>query len=57
MLASRMKPLRVACTGRGSHSIDEGWTRWILEQNSFPSPTCTTPIFVAAHLREHYDVS
>ena len=36
-------------------NIDEGWTRWILEQNHFPFTRAHNPDIQAGHLREHYD--
>ena len=35
--------------------IDEGWTRWILEQYHFPFTRVHNPDIQAGHLREHYD--
>jgi hypothetical protein len=35
--------------------IDEGWTRWILEQHHFPFTRVYNPDIQAGHLREHYD--
>jgi len=36
-------------------SIDEGWTRWILEQYQFPFASLYNADVIAGHLREHYD--
>jgi len=36
-------------------SIDEGWTRWILEQFQFPFTSLYNADVRAGHLREHYD--
>ena len=36
-------------------NIDEGWTRWILEQFHFPFTVLHNPDIQAGHLREHYD--
>ena len=36
-------------------SIDEGWTRWILEQYQFPFANLYNADIVGGHLREHYD--
>jgi hypothetical protein len=37
-------------------SIDEGWTRWILEQYKFPFTSLENADISGGHLREHYDV-
>jgi len=37
-------------------SIDEGWTRWILEQFQFPYTSLYNAGIVGGHLRDHYDV-
>jgi hypothetical protein len=37
-------------------SIDEGWTRWILEQFKFPFTNLYNGDILGGHLREHYDV-
>jgi len=37
-------------------SIDEGWTRWILEQFKFPFASLYNADIISGHLREHYDV-
>src|SRR5450432_1214435 len=37
-------------------SIDEGWTRWILEQFQFPFTNLYNADIGSGHLREHYDV-
>ncbi len=36
-------------------SIDEGWTRWILEQYQFPFTNLYNADIIDGHLREHYD--
>src|SRR6202035_5630658 len=36
-------------------SIDEGWTRWILEQYQFPFANLYNADILGGHLREHYD--
>jgi len=36
-------------------SIDEGWTRWILEQYQFPFTSLYNADVRAGHLREHFD--
>src|SRR5262249_19587539 len=37
-------------------SIDEGWTRWILEQYKFPFESLYNAGVRAGHLRQKYDV-
>lgn len=37
-------------------SIDQGWTRWILEQFHFPFARLHNPDIQAGHLHDHYDV-
>src|SRR5262249_54513731 len=37
-------------------SIDEGWTRWILEQYKFPFKSLYNADIKGGHLRSHYDV-
>jgi hypothetical protein len=36
-------------------SMDEGWTRWVLEQYKFPYQSLYNADVRAGHLREHYD--
>ncbi len=36
-------------------SIDEGWTRWILEQYHYPFANLYNADILAGHLTEHYD--
>ena len=36
-------------------SMDEGWTRWILEQYQFPFASLYNADIMAGHLKEHYD--
>jgi len=36
-------------------NIDEGWTRWVLEQFEFPYTTLTDSAVKAGKLRDHYD--
>jgi hypothetical protein len=51
-----VKPLRVGLYRPWTASIDEGWTRWILEQFDFPFTSLYNADVVNGHLREHYDV-
>jgi Zinc carboxypeptidase len=37
-------------------SIDEGWTRWILEQYKFPFKSLENGDIIAGHLHQNYDV-
>lgn len=37
-------------------SIDEGWTRWLLEDFHFPYQSVRNPDIDAGNLREHFDV-
>ncbi len=37
-------------------SMDEGWTRWILEQNEFPYTSLDNSMVKAGHLHDRFDV-
>jgi hypothetical protein len=50
-----VQPLRIGLYRPWSASIDEGWTRWILEQYQFPYTSLYNGDIRAGHLREHYD--
>jgi hypothetical protein len=50
-----VKPARVALYRPWNASIDEGWTRWILEQYKFPFESLYNAGVRAGHLREKYD--
>ena len=50
-----VKPSRIGLYRPWVASIDEGWTRWILEQYKFPSSSLYNADILAGHLREHYD--
>ncbi len=54
-LLEKKKP-RVALYRSWMSSMDEGWTRWILEQFSFDYARLTNPMIVAGNLRASYDV-
>ena len=51
-----VKPARIGLYRPWVASIDEGWTRWILEQYQFPSKSLYNADIVAGRLREQYDV-
>jgi hypothetical protein len=50
-----VKALRVGLYRPWTASIDEGWTRWILEEYKFPFTSLYNADILAGHLREHYD--
>ncbi len=50
-----VKAARVALYRPWTASIDEGWTRWILEQYQFPYESLYNAGVRAGHLRERYD--
>jgi hypothetical protein len=50
-----VKPLRVGLYRPWTASMDEGWTRWILEQFQFPFTNLYNADIIDGHLREHYD--
>ncbi len=47
---------RIALYEPWAGNIDEGWTRWILEQFRFPFTILHNADIQDGHLREHYDV-
>ena len=51
-----VKALRVGLYRPWVASIDEGWTRWILEQYKFPFTNLYNADIRAGHLREQFDV-
>jgi hypothetical protein len=51
-----VKPLRVGLYRPWTASIDEGWTRWVLEQFQFPYTSLYNADIASGHLHEHYDV-
>jgi hypothetical protein len=51
-----VKAARVGLYRPWTASIDEGWTRWILEQYKFPFKSLYNADIRAGHLRAHYDV-
>ncbi len=50
-----VKKPRVGVYQPWSGNIDEGWTRWILEQYKFPFTVLHNPEIRDGHLREQYD--
>jgi len=53
------KPVKLARIGlyrSWTGNMDEGWTRWILEQYQFPFTSLYNADVMAGHLREKYDV-
>jgi hypothetical protein len=50
-----VKKPRIALYEPWSGNIDEGWTRWILEQFHFPFTVLHNPDVQAGHLRDQYD--
>lgn len=50
-----VKKPRLAIYEPWAANIDEGWTRWILEQFHFPFARLRNPDIQAGHLREQYD--
>ena len=53
--AKAVKALRVGLYRPWTASMDEGWTRWILEQFQFPFTNLYNADIIDGHLREHYD--
>jgi hypothetical protein len=53
--AKALKPLRIGLYRPWTANIDEGWTRWILEQYQFPYTSLSNGDIRAGHLRERYD--
>ncbi|MDR3703978.1 MAG: hypothetical protein P4L56_30295, partial [Candidatus Sulfopaludibacter sp.] len=47
---------RIAVYDSWMGNIDEGWTRWIMEQNDFPFTVLHNPDVQAGHLRDRFDV-
>lgn len=50
-----VKKPRIAIYEPWQGNIDQGWTRWILEQFHFPFARLHNADIQAGHLREHYD--
>jgi hypothetical protein len=50
-----VKKPRIALYEPWAGNIDEGWTRWIFEQNRFPFTRVHNPEIQAGHLREQFD--
>jgi len=53
--AKPVKAARIGLYRPWVASIDEGWTRWILEQYQFPFLSLYNADVRAGHLREHFD--
>jgi hypothetical protein len=51
-----IKPQRIGLYRPFTASIDEGWTRWILEQFKFPFKNLENGDIIAGHLHQNYDV-
>src|SRR6185369_15343785 len=52
------KPMKAARTGLYRPwvaSMDEGWTRWVLEQQKFPFTSLYNADIRGGHLRDRYD--
>ena len=47
---------RIALYKPWTASMDEGWTRWVLEQFAIPYASLTDSAVKAGRLRDHYDV-
>jgi len=54
--AYRLKAPRIALYKSWRASMDEGWTRWLLEQYEFPYRNIHNPEVRAGNLRENFDV-
>ncbi len=54
--AYQLKPLRLALYNSWTASMDEGWTRWILEQFEFPYQRLHDAEVRKGKLRDNYDV-
>jgi hypothetical protein len=52
----RVKPSRVAVYQGAGGNMDEGWTRWLLEQYEFPYTTLRDKDVRAGNLRAKFDV-
>ena len=53
--AKPIKAARIGLYRPWTASMDEGWTRWILEQYKFPFANLYNADIRAGHLREHFD--
>jgi hypothetical protein len=52
----QIKPLRIGLYRPFTASMDEGWTRWILEQYKFPFKSLENADITGGHLHQNYDV-
>jgi len=53
--AKSLKPARIGLYRSWVASMDEGWTRWILEQYKFPFTNLYNADIRNGHLRDHFD--
>ncbi len=51
-----LKAPRIAIYSTWTGNIDEGWTKWLMEQFEFPYSLLRNPDVQAGHLREAFDV-
>jgi hypothetical protein len=54
--ATTLKAPRLALYQPWTASMDEGWTRWVIEQHEFPYTTLHNADIKAGRLRERFDV-
>lgn len=54
--AYQIKPSRLAMYKSWTSSMDEGWTRWVLEQYEFPLHSLTNREVLAGNLNRKFDV-
>jgi hypothetical protein len=54
--AEPLRALRIGLYRPWQPSIDEGWTRWLLEQFEFPFKNIYNADILAGHLRDRFDV-
>jgi hypothetical protein len=54
--AWKLRPPRIALCKPWTANMDEGWTRWVLEQYGFPYTTVHNDEVRAGRLRERFDV-
>jgi hypothetical protein len=51
----RLKPVRLALYRPWMANMDEGWTRWLLEQYEFPYTTVRDPDIKSGKLKDRFD--
>ena len=54
--AYKLKPVRLGLYKSWTASMDEGWTRWVLEQHEFPYESVFDKDIREGHLNDRYDV-